>query len=155
MSTSEPSALFLENLPQNAQQIQAAWDALRAVPVWNENLLRDLVHLSHRLAGTALTVGYSRMGNAARQLENYLKRADFHDPGCGIGIPECEKLVASLLKEIEARVPDPSPGQAFQSAQTLKNIPSLQESRSTSLVYLADDDPILVDTLTSQLRHFG
>jgi diguanylate cyclase (GGDEF)-like protein len=42
-----------------------------------------------------------------------------------------------------------------QATQSIKNVSSLQEARSTSLIYLADDDPVLTDTLASQARHFG
>ncbi|MBV5342928.1 response regulator, partial [bacterium] len=36
-----------------------------------------------------------------------------------------------------------------------KDIPSLQQARSNSLIYLADDDPILINSIALQVRNFG
>ncbi len=149
MNDLEIQAAFLQQLPEDRRQIECAWNALRASTDWNETERMAMIQVTHRLAGVALTVGYSRMGNAARQVENYLKQSADPDRSA------CEKLVADLFVEVEAQAHDGSSAYEQPAAQSLKNIPSLQDARSTSVVYLADDDRVLVEILASQLRHFG
>jgi diguanylate cyclase (GGDEF)-like protein len=149
MKDQEIQESFLKQLPEDQRQIETAWNDLRASKDWDEKKRNAVIRVTHRLAGVALTLGYTRMGNAARLTENHLKQSDFLDKNA------LEKLVAALFVEIEARTRDEIIEQQQQATQSIKNIPSLQETRSTSLIYLADDDPILIDTLASQVRHFG
>lgn len=149
MNDQEFQIAFLQQLPEDRRQIETAWSTLRASPEWGEQDRTGMIQATHRLAGAALTVGYSRIGNAARQVENYLKRADLRDHGT------CEKLVTSLFTEVEARVHDDVAEQERQVGQAMRNAPSLHEARSNSRIYLTDDDPILVETLSSQMRYFG
>lgn len=140
---------FMEKLPADRQQIEAEWTALQAAPVWNAGLCAPLIQSIHRLAGSALTVGYSRLGNAARQLETYLKAGDYGNRSSG------KKHYALLLVEMQALHYDGVVENEQQTTQTIKNVPSLQEMRSFSLIYLVDDDPVLAETLAAQVRHFG
>lgn len=139
---------FLQQLPEDRRQLEAAWEALRAQGEWGAHERAGLLMAAHRLAGVALTVGYSRIGQAARQVELVLKRPDSaHDL--------CERLVTALLTELAAPLPDGMTDQQQQVAESLKNLCSLHEARASSLIYLTDDDPTLIDTLSSQMRYFG
>ncbi len=149
MNDREIQNAFLKRLPEDRRQIKTAWNGLRTSKDWDEKRRDALAQATHRLAGVALTVGYSRIGNAARLVENYLKQSGFPDRSA------FEKLIAALLVEIEARTRDEIIEQQQHAIQSIKNVPSLHETRSTSLIYLADDDPILTESLASQVRHFG
>jgi diguanylate cyclase (GGDEF)-like protein len=149
MNDQEIQDTFLKQLPEDRREIEIAWNDLRTSKDWNENDRDGLIRSTHRLAGAALTLGYSRMGNAARRVENHLKQTECLDRSA------LEKLAAALFVEISARVLDEVIEGQQHATQSIKNVPSLQETRSTSLIYLADDDPVLTDTLASQARHFG
>ncbi len=148
MNDQEIQAAFLRQLSEDRRQIETAWNNLPD-SAWDAQKGSVLILAAHRLAGVALSVGYSRMGNAARLLESYLKQSSSPDRH------QLEKLVAALLAEIEAPVCDEVIEQQYQATQSIKHVPSLHETRSTSLIYLADDDPVLIETLASQVRHFG
>jgi HPt (histidine-containing phosphotransfer) domain-containing protein len=72
MNDREIQDAFLKQLLEDRQQIETAWNSLRVSKDWNENDRNALIRALHRLAGVALTVGYSRIGNAARRVENHL-----------------------------------------------------------------------------------
>ena len=149
MNDREIQDSFLKQLLEDQRQIEASWNDLQASKDWDKNKRDPLIHATHRLAGSALTVGYSRMGNAARLVENYLKQSESSD------WLAFEKLVSALFVEIEARTRDEIIEQNQHATQSIKNVPSLHDTRSTSLIYLADDDPVLTEMLASQVRHFG
>ncbi|MEI8165058.1 MAG: Hpt domain-containing protein [Chloroflexales bacterium] len=142
-------AAFLQQLPEDVRQLERAWNALHTSSAWGEADRAGMIQATHRLAGVALTVGYSRIGHAARQVETYLHRPNFGDR-C-----TCQQLVADLFTAIETRAYDGASAQARQVGQALKNVSSLHEARSSSLIYLIDDDPLLIDTLAAQMRYFG
>ena len=149
MTNEEIQAFFLEQLSGEREQIETGWKSLYGSQDWDVERRDALVYATHRLAGAALSVGYSRIGNASRRVENQLKNPGFPD------INRLEKLVADLFAEIDVCIRDEMIDQQHSTTQSIKNIPTLYESRSSSLIYLADDDPILVDMLASQVRHFG
>lgn len=148
MNEREIQEAFLKQLPEDLRQIESAWDDLRASN-WDLKKCDALIQATHRLAGVALGVGYSRMGNAARLIENHLKKSLPFDHGV------LERLVSLLLVEIEARVHDEIIEQQIHSVHYAKDVPSLQQARSNSLIYLADDDPILINSIALQVRNFG
>jgi len=148
MNDKEIQTAFLQQLPEVRMQIETAWNNLPD-SAWDSQKGNDLILATHRLVGAALSVGYSRIGNAARLLEIHLKQSDSPDRSM------LEKLTAALFAEIEASIRDGVIEQQYKATQSIKNVPSLHETRSTSLIYLADDDPILIETLASQVRHFG
>ncbi|MBI5353577.1 MAG: diguanylate cyclase [Chloroflexi bacterium] len=148
MTDQEIQDVFLEQLAEDRQQIEAAWKALYSSKSWEEKDRTALLNASHRLAGAALTVGYLRIGNAAHLVESHLRQPGFQD------LAALEKLVSVLFIEMDARVFDEASEwrYVFHPAKTT---PSLHEARSASLIYLADDDPVLSDALSSQMNHFG
>jgi diguanylate cyclase (GGDEF)-like protein len=148
MNEQEIQEAFLKQLPEDLRQIETAWRDLRASN-WDLKKCDALIQATHRLAGVALGVGYSRMGNAARLIENHLKKSIPFDHSV------LERLVNLLLVEIDARVHDEIIEQQTHSVHYTKDIPSLQQARSNSLIYLADDDPILTNSMALQVRNFG
>ena len=91
MTDTDPNDVFLSLLPSVAEQVDAEWQTLKAGGT-PEALLSAL----HRLTGTALSLGYTRLGNASRRLEEYLKQPEY-----SVG-ENLEKLVAVLRAEIQA-----------------------------------------------------
>jgi diguanylate cyclase (GGDEF)-like protein len=148
MNEQEIQEAFLKQLPEDLRQIETAWRDLRASN-WDLKKCDALIQATHRLAGVDLGVGYSRMGNAARLIENHLKKSIPFDHSV------LERLVNLLLVEIDARVHDEIIEQQTHSVHYTKDIPSLQQARSNSLIYLADDDPILTNSMALQVRNFG
>lgn len=150
MTDQEIQDVFLEQLAEDRLQIEVAWKALYSAEVWGEKDRTALLRAAHRLAGSALTVGYIRMGNAARMLESHLRQPAFQDRA------SLEKLVSTLFVEMDARSFDEASERRYVVSQPAAKVTaSLHEARSASLIYLVDDDPVLSDTLASQMKHFG
>lgn len=149
MKDEEIQAVFLEHLAEDQKKIESAWNNWRISDWANKEKNVVLIRATHNLAGAALTVGYSRIGNAARRVERYLNQTEAPDH---ITI---ESLVSALFAEIDARIYDEVGEMQSQSERTIKNVASLQETRSASFIYLVDDDPTQTEALTSQVSHFG
>ncbi|MCL4396588.1 MAG: diguanylate cyclase [Chloroflexi bacterium] len=147
MSDHDVVATFLQQLPEDRRQIEIAWRAWRASQE-DAGKSAALVQAAHRLAGTALTLGYSRIGNAARSLENALK------PSTPAG-SDLQAMFGELQAALLACERDAGNAQEQTIERAIKNVPSLHESRSTSLVYVVEDDPVQAENLTAQVSHFG
>jgi diguanylate cyclase (GGDEF)-like protein len=142
MTDTDPNDVFLSLLPSVAEQLDAEWQTLKA-----GDTPEALLSAIHRLTGTALSLEYTRIGNAARRLEEYLKQPE---PS---SVDNLEKLVTALRAEIQACVRDDVVEQ--HEVSSIKNIPSLQETRSSSLIFLVEDDHVQANLLTAQISHFG
>ena len=148
MTDQEIQKVFLEQLAEDRQQIEAAWKALYPSKVLAEKPRAALLGAAHHLAGSALTVGYARMGNAARLVASQLRDPAFQD---WISL---QNMVLALFAEMDARVFDEASARRYIT-EPLKNTASLQEARAASSIYLVDDDPVLRDMISSQMKHFG
>jgi len=138
----DANAVFLSTLATVAKQVDAEWQILKI-----GGSPETLLFVAHRLTGAAPSIGYTRIGNAARRLEEYLKQPEYSVDG------HLEKLVGVLLAEIQACVRDDVIER--HEISSIKNVPSLHETRSSSLIFLVEDDPIQAGLLTAQISHFG
>lgn len=114
--------------------------------------------LAHKLAGTGASMEFTRIALTARALDVCLKDAD-----CRTGPKE---NLQSLLLKIEtcldalmdALKTDRQCGKTnleTMLASEVSATPSLQEIRSSRLIYLVEDDPIQASELVSQVGCFG
>lgn len=143
---------FLTELPQVAARIERLWNNEASGD--ETSALREAVH---RLAGNAFSLGYGRIGNAARLLESAL--ATPARPGQR---PPAEMLTL-LLEELRTPVA-PAAGSTDEAAQATAapqirdnqaDPMSLQKTRGTGLVYLVEDDIGQAKFLVAQLERFG
>ncbi len=150
MNDFEITTQFLTQLSDKQRQIQDLWDMLYAGE-WDETRAAALTAVVHQLAGAALTLGYSKMGNAARALETGLKNVgNGQDVWAGLNA-KMRDLQASMVKKER----DGTLEQQLQIVQSLKNIPSLQDMRSNSLIYIVEDDVVQAENIAVQIGRFG
>ena len=140
--------IFRKQLSEDQAQIETAWQALRSSG-WEMEKITTLIFATHRLAGAALTVGYSGIGHAASRFENALKTTSTSPNWTAL-----ETLFTELTNAIAACKGDTVTFQQ-QAEQSIKNVSSLQMTRSNSLIYIVEDDLIQAENLAAQVSYFG
>ncbi|GAB4499672.1 MAG: hypothetical protein OHK0052_15040 [Anaerolineales bacterium] len=146
---------FTERLPAQRKQIETLWTVLMERH-WQETSLQALLHIVHKMAGSAFSLGYETLGKAARELEIALKQLQT--------VPSVEltpqddarlqQLLHNLLKHINAPRLDGVRGET-ELENSLKNSETLHATRAEMLVYLVEDDATQADELSAQIRYFG
>ncbi len=148
MTRPEIQTAFLKQIHEDGRQIETAWKELQAHHE-DAHASAVLTLAAHRLAGVALRLGYYRIGSAARLIENQIIQ-----PGA-VDLSELEKLVDALFVEIKVHKEDELLEPERRSANSSKNVASIQENRSNSLIYLADVEAAQVEALALQVQQFG
>lgn len=149
---------FLEQLPERLEQIQALSHQLdMAAP--DAALLRELHRLVHNIKGTGRSFGFSALGDLAGEFEDLLTTV--LDPDTNPPPPDwpvlLERFVQSLVLSIsklctptlDSIVPRPQIPELYQSPQMFS------AEKETCLVYLCEDDALLLQQLSAQLACFG
>lgn len=146
---------FAERLPAQRKQIESLWTVLMEQH-WHETSLQALLHVVHKMAGSALSLGYETLGKTARELEIALKQLQ--------SIPLVEltpqddarlhQLLHNLLKHTNAPRLDGIRSET-ELENSLKNGETLHTTRAEMLVYLVEDDATQADELGAQIRYFG
>ncbi|MEW5872975.1 MAG: diguanylate cyclase [Chloroflexota bacterium] len=148
MDDQEIREAFLRQLGEDRARIANAWEVLR-LEGWSAENAGALIQAAHRLSGAALSVGYGEIGHAARRLETALK-----DAATGPDWAALERMAADVERAAGARRADRSSFEQ-EMEQSIKNVPSLQETRATHMIYIVEDDPIQAESLVAQLNFFG
>jgi diguanylate cyclase (GGDEF)-like protein len=128
-------------------RIQSAWDAVLASGA-EDQAVSELAQASHRLAGAALSIGYTDIGNAARNLETALRSA---------ATPPDLSLWKNSLDTLARACTDHKLDELYHK-QMLENTQSAsinQTSSSNTRIYLIDDDLTQAQLLAAQVSRFG
>ena len=128
-------------------RIQSAWDAVLASGA-EAQTVNELAQASHRLAGAALSIGYTDIGNAARNLETAL-RSTASSPD----LPLWKNSLDTLAKACTDHKLD-----ELYHKQMLENTQSAsinQTPTSNTKIYLIDDDLTQAQLLAAQVSRFG
>jgi diguanylate cyclase (GGDEF)-like protein len=138
---------FLSLLAEDQIKIESAWNSLRS-DKWDSTKATALAQAAHRLAGAALTVGYTSIGNTARNLENAIRHT---------GVEPDWQTLQALVEDLKKACIDQKmdTDQIKHMAQYGQAISPQQNSQSTGKVYIVDDDPAQVESLAAQVSRFG
>ena len=136
-------------MPSRIEGIQAKW-AEACERSWSADSLRELLRLTHTLAGSAGTFGYARLGKQALHLEWTLNRmlADGQAPvpadldATGAALAALDTLAAAGADETESDLPATAAGHAGSSGMTAD-------------IVLLEDDPLVAAELSEQLGYRG
>lgn len=150
--------LFLEQLPERLEQIDDLWLRLKANSS-NMDALTDLHRMVHSLKGTGRTFGFSQLGNAADNAEGLLSKR-LVDPTADLAPGWTEQMDVFLTELAQDAESILSTGEHVTHTLELQDFgtytafwPS-QDCRG-KLLYICDDDPLVVEQLSTQLSCFG
>lgn len=144
---------FLTQLPELRQQLEAAWLTMMESG-WSLETMQDMQYRTHKLAGSAFTLGYQSLGRAARELELALAFKEWTAPPQEEDKERLKNLFGALLQQMTHPRLDGSMGEEELNT-SLKAIESLQSTRADRLVFLVEDDPEQAEELAVQIRYFG
>lgn len=144
---------FLAQLPELRQQLEAAWWNMMESD-WSLETMQDVQYRTHKLAGSAFTLGYQSLGRAARELEMALAFKEWTAPPQAEDKERLKNLFNTLIGHVQHPLLDGSMGEEELSA-SLKATESLQTTRSNRLIFLVEDDPEQAEELAVQIRYFG
>jgi len=140
---------YISQLPRKMQELE---DAFRAVDQqWDAERAGELAAMLHALAGSAGTFGFSEMRSAARTLESELRTCLRQELApSDVARARMTSSVAALKAAADA--PDRAGEQGIAIA------PVTREGNTApggNIVYIIDDDPLVVKSLELQIGHFG
>jgi diguanylate cyclase (GGDEF)-like protein len=151
-------ASFVEQLPQRLDDMQALWASLQDAGDSAETI--DALHRGlHNLKGTASSFGFADLARAAEQAEACVIAAV--EAGAQALSVQCVARVEGglaalstqanlLLKALPSDTWEGSPSFALPSGA-----PRTDAKASGRLVYVCDDDPLILEKITSQVSCFG
>ncbi|MEI6043929.1 MAG: diguanylate cyclase [Chloroflexota bacterium] len=150
--------VYLERLPEKIEEIEKIWNSLQANN--NDEALKALHLVVHRLNGSGATYGFKALSDRARILEGYLNsiienkenNSENNNPLLSIQVAEIDNLVAQL--RLVAFEPAPT-----EIVKDLVPLISTQNSGLpepvSKLVYLLEDESNQVQDLALQIEHFS
>ncbi len=140
---------FATQLPERLATIRHLWVALQDNSVEAESC-RELYRMIHSLAGSAGTFGFQRLGQAARQLEEFL----MHLNDAAYSDAESVATIDSGLNQLDA-LANSGPDNAYAESSAITSQVAADTDHNRTLVYVLEDDHLLAREIVSQLEHFG
>ncbi|RJQ77878.1 MAG: diguanylate cyclase [Desulfobacteraceae bacterium] len=144
--------VYAGQLTGKVMQIRKGLDELRQGR-GDERLLEQVIREAHTMAGSAATFGFVAVGHAARSLEVALKASEAGPRR--MEAVNADRIVALIdaLEQACAQSRSDSGNPGVPLASNRSEIVSPKDERK--MVFVADDDAILVQGLALQLEHFG
>ncbi len=140
---------FAIQLPERLATIRQTWAALQENPA--ESALRKELYLTiHSLAGSAGTFGFQDLGQAARQLEEFLMQLS--DATCNDAVSVA--TIDSGLTQLDA-LANSEPDNAYAESSAITFQTAADADHDRTLVYVLEDDRLLGQEIVNQLQHFG
>lgn len=134
-------------LPDKIRQIGEIWEGLQNG--WSNDAFYTMYRMVHGLTGSGATFGFTRLSEAARTLEIFVKGllAEGKIPLS----PACRDEIAAYLKTLtEASQKPDQKEEAKDTAPDERHIDA-----NNRLIYLVDDDVPLAESLALQISYFG
>ncbi len=151
-------ATFVEDLPRRLEAINALWESLQASGT-DVDTVNALHRALHNLKGTASSFGFVELAGAAEQAEACAIAT--LDSGTGALTNECVTRIGEVLAILRARTQvllDASMSDSWDGSPSF-SMPGDASARDNpmdgNLVYVCDDDPLLLEQITSQIACFG
>lgn len=151
-------SIFLGQLPQRLDQIKEYWSRVKTDRL-DLDAMTELHRAVHSLKGTGRTFGFSQLGDAADNAEKLLSRC-LADPAAALPAAWVQQMDCFLgeLEQDAATIlsVDEEPGQVAEILDfgSLRPFWPSQDCRG-KLLYICDDDPLVVEQLSTQLSCFG
>jgi diguanylate cyclase (GGDEF)-like protein len=142
---------YARQAPEKIRQIEEALSALLEKGPDKERLA-EVLRMVHTLSGSSSSLGFSALGSAAKKLENLLKECMNDDASVKAAI---KPLIDSYVDEIRLKAgnADEVPAEQLLPGCTAPQTALTTEDKK--LIYLAEDDQFILDTLSLQIGHFG
>ncbi len=150
--------IFLEQLPHRLEQIEQLRQRLE-IDSHDPEILTDLHRTVHSLKGTGRTFGFQQLGEAADQAEQMLgeRLANPDTDESTAWLRRLQMYLQELKQDAEAILStgdtEPDSDEPFDLSAYRPFWPT-QDCRG-KLLYICDDDPLVVDQLSIQLTCFG
>ncbi|MBI4690434.1 MAG: diguanylate cyclase [Nitrospirae bacterium] len=157
---------YLRQLPEKIEHLEDCWN--RILNGYNENDLKDLHRLAHSIAGSSSSFGYTEIGRTARSLESVFKNLIGKNRDIDDTIRAEVNSYISLIKEYELSVATVGEGTNSPLLRGVQGCvsPLLMEgdegegeryfrTKDKKLIFIAEDDQLLLNSLELQIRHFG
>lgn len=149
---------FVAQLPHRLNAMHALWTSLQSGHA-NVETIDELHRSLHNLKGTASSFGFADMGHAAEQAETCVIAA--MESGAGALSAHCVVTVGGALAALKAqahRLLDVLPGDTWDGLPTFALPGAAVQSDAQMggrLVYLCDDDPLILEKIAGQITCFG
>jgi diguanylate cyclase (GGDEF)-like protein/PAS domain S-box-containing protein len=143
---------FLAGLPEQLGGIEAAWVRLQRQG-WQAQARQPVSQQLHALSGTAASLGFEAIAEAARRLDELLQEAD-QPPGTAWQARAQDGMQA-LRQAIYTDQQVDLAVLTRQRALPLEGLASMQEKRAHRLIYMVEDDPTQATELAEQIGYYG
>jgi diguanylate cyclase (GGDEF)-like protein len=149
---------FVDKLPQQLVSINGLWAQLRDEP-GNIEVLKQLHRTVHNLKGTGRTFGFSALGDAVAQCEELcnIRLSQTAEPDSDwssqfeAGLEALEQQTNATISKAEQTTE-----QRIEPSNTVvPTVPCLPRDPHACLLYICDDDPLMLDHLLTQLSCFS
>jgi len=140
-------ALFQKQFPTKIEELETLWNHLRHVQ-WAPAPLEEMNRIAHTLAGSAATLRYQSLAGIFRELDDALRQ--MAQTGA---LPDSG--VCHDIDQLFIRLHDDTFENSSLKPSELSNTPPVLHNAVDKLVYLVDDDPIVLEILGAQLKQSG
>lgn len=140
---------YRAKLPGKIEEITSLWDHLRYVQ-WSHKHLDKCYRQVHVLLGGAGTLGYTQLYDSLKQLDDALRPfTDTQQPPDAAILKRIETALQAVLKQ--------SATFNEQAATVIgsDDVSDAQGAHREELVFLVDDDQVVLDVLGAQLQEAG
>lgn len=143
---------YVRQLPDKLRELDIFYEGLKSNKA-DSGGLKDFHRLVHSIKGSSASFGYREISDAALILERLLKTV------VQAGERPDENRLADIgvriefLKDAVARLEEKGGGEDINAVGVFSTGPS--EKSAQRLVYLAEDDPYVLQSLSLQISHFG
>jgi diguanylate cyclase (GGDEF)-like protein len=138
---------YLAELPTRMKEIETAWQDYRNNG-WNVNDLKQLHFYIHRVAGSAPTFGFPKLGEQAHRLELLLKPI-LH------AVSDVTKIQQLKFSEQIFALLNCYQNSFLEPEQHINTLVSPQVDIESPLIYLLEDDAAIAKNLALQLGSYG
>jgi len=144
--------VYLSKLPDKIREIEEAWNRIAGVS-WDATTFVELHLAIHTLVGSSAVFGLKSLSNTARGLEQLLKHIT---EGEAYAPEELKHNICQCLKELKQISPELHAQETILPMASIRHQhPMLPEDREKKLIFLIEDDPFQLESLTIQVSHFG
>jgi diguanylate cyclase (GGDEF)-like protein len=152
--------MYASQLPEKIRQIEKDWVALQGDP-GNDEGTKELLRALHKLNGSAASFGFKEVSIAARELESELKVAI--EKGCmarDIMNVHVAMHIGKMLSASSGASGKWAEGAndmtvVYTDTETQPFDESGPNARERKAVFLVEDDPAVLESLSMQIGHFG
>lgn len=150
---------FVQQLPHRMKQIDAAWADLQS-DSGNSAAITELHRAVHNINGTGRSFGFRQLGTAGDDIEILLSRCinTDNDESCADKLEQLATLLQTFKQDVAAIA---ATAERADDTCTSAKLSSVEPSINTNtepaslLLYLCDDDQLVNEHLSLQLKYFG